>query len=71
MGPIFIPRDLNIEHREIHWELRLQKNCIMSPEVSKSHGQENKYGVPGIPEQSTEGMSVLSRESPGAASGRP
>ena len=35
MGPIFIPRDLNIEHREIHWKPLPQKNGIMSPEISK------------------------------------
>jgi hypothetical protein len=25
MGPIFIPRDLTVEHREIHWKPLLQK----------------------------------------------
>ena len=34
MGPIFIPRDLNIEHREIHWK-PLPQNGIMSLEISK------------------------------------
>jgi hypothetical protein len=33
MGPFFIPRDLNIEHREIHWKPLPQKNRIMSPEI--------------------------------------
>jgi len=33
MGPIFIPRDLNIKHREIHWKPLPQKNGIMSLEI--------------------------------------
>ena len=35
MGPIFIRRDLNIEHREIHGSRRRKKNDIMSPEIKK------------------------------------
>jgi hypothetical protein len=34
MGPIFIPRDLNFEHRGILWKPLPQKNDIMSPEIS-------------------------------------
>jgi hypothetical protein len=34
MGPIFIHRDLNIEHQKIHWKPLPQKNDIMSPEIS-------------------------------------
>jgi hypothetical protein len=34
MGPIFILRDLNIEHREIHWKTLPQKGGILSPEFS-------------------------------------
>jgi hypothetical protein len=34
MGPILVPRDLNIEHRETHRK-PLPQNCIMSPEISK------------------------------------
>jgi hypothetical protein len=33
MGPIFIPRDLNIEQREIHWKPLPKKNGIMSTET--------------------------------------
>jgi len=29
---MFIPRDLKIEHREIHWKPLLQRNRIVSPE---------------------------------------
>jgi len=32
MGPIFIPRNLDIEHREIRWAPQQQKNGIVSPE---------------------------------------
>ena len=33
MGPIFIGRDLNIEHQEIHRKPLPQKNRIISPEI--------------------------------------
>ncbi len=38
MGPIFIPRDLNIEHREIHWKPLIvfgQIMCGSSSEMEK------------------------------------
>ena len=35
MGPIFIPQDLNIEHREIHWKPLPQQNRIVSPEICR------------------------------------
>jgi hypothetical protein len=31
MGPIFVRRNLNIEHREIYWKPLPQKNRIISP----------------------------------------
>ena len=33
MGPIFIPRDLNIEFRKIHWKSLLQENGVLSLEI--------------------------------------
>jgi hypothetical protein len=35
--PIFIPLDLNIEHREIHWKPLSKKNGIMWPEMENTH----------------------------------
>jgi hypothetical protein len=38
MGPVFIPRDLNIEHRKIHWKPLIvfgQIMCGSSSEMEK------------------------------------
>ena len=51
MGPIFIRRDLNIEHREIHWMPLPQKDRYYVP---RNHNLLIKKGLP------EDGSSVLS-----------
>jgi hypothetical protein len=46
MGPIFILRDLYIEHQEIHWML-LPQNGIMSPEIRRIIGGRKLQVVQG------------------------